>query len=232
MHNIRNLLDNFASSSASDRELAVKIHNYVRDEIRFGFTRKFDLAEPEYTLEQGYGHSNPKGVLFTRLLKDVGINSQLHFITTKKKFLEGAIPSFFYGLLPEEISHSYAEVNISGKYLKVDSYIVDKALHRAILNLLFEKNLHSGFGVYSGSSPEWDGKTNNFVQIKEKESILEDHGSFEEPEDYFFKFSSYKHQFLGIQFSYALNLFSELSPTPFEIWVNSELNHIRTGKTL
>ena len=38
---------------AGKRANAVRLHDYVRDQIRFGFTARFDAATPEETLADG-----------------------------------------------------------------------------------------------------------------------------------------------------------------------------------
>jgi hypothetical protein len=226
MHDIKRLIENYKSNSTNSKELVIKIHDYVRDKVRFGFTRKFDLASPTYTLETGYGHANSKGALFVKLLKDAGIKAQLHFVTISKSFLEGALPPVLFHLLPDEITQSYTEVNINGNTFKVDSYTIDKALHNALLLKLSEEGKHRGYGTFISTSCDWDGASNNFVQFH-SDMLLEDHGNFDNPEDYYFHNTSYKHQFIGIQFSYLLEYSSLVFAKNFEVWANSILNHYR-----
>ena len=58
--------------SPSEAELAVKVHNYVRDQVLFGFTPYFDTATAAQTLELRAGHCNPKGCLFVELCRKAG----------------------------------------------------------------------------------------------------------------------------------------------------------------
>jgi hypothetical protein len=71
----------------------VRIHDFVRDQIRFGFTKKFDFASTVETLKFEKGHCIPKAVLFKEMLKMVGIESRLHFITIKSDILFGIFNS-------------------------------------------------------------------------------------------------------------------------------------------
>jgi len=45
-------------------EEAIRIFHFVRDEIKFAFTKGFDIAKASYTLQQKEGHCNPKTTLF------------------------------------------------------------------------------------------------------------------------------------------------------------------------
>jgi transglutaminase-like putative cysteine protease len=56
-----------AMGLASDHDKAIALHNYVRDRVKFGFTRYFDTAKPDYTLACGIGHCNPKSWLMDSL---------------------------------------------------------------------------------------------------------------------------------------------------------------------
>lgn len=228
MYNIKSLVENLIEGCTSDKEKAIKIHNYVRDNIRYGLTRKLDLASPEYTLETGYGHCNSKGVLFVRLLREAGVNALHHFVTIRKEILKDAFPSPIYEVMPKYISHSYVEVNISGKYIRTDSFLLEKKLFQKLFDKLIEENRFCGYGININSKCEWDAKNDSFSQYHIN-LMEEDHGTFENPLDYYYEFNSYKHQFLGVQYSIVLDLLGTIMNGQFEIWSNSVLNHHRVA---
>jgi hypothetical protein len=228
MYNVKSLVENLIEGSESDKEKAIKIHNFVRDNIRFGLTRKLDLASPEYTLENGYGHCNAKGVLFVRLLREAGINALHHFVTIKKDIFLDAFPYTIYSLFPPKISHSYVEVNINGKYIRTDSFCVEKALFLKLMSKLIDENRFCGYGININSKCDWDAKSDSFSQFH-RNLLEEDHGTFENPLDYYYEYHSYKHQFFGIQFSIVLDMIGSMLNGQFEIWSNSVLNHYRSS---
>ena len=61
----------------------------MKNNIKFGFTKKFDLPTNEETLDFKIGHCNPKATLFKELLQMVGIEARLHFVTIKSDILNG-----------------------------------------------------------------------------------------------------------------------------------------------
>lgn len=61
--------------SAAPRQNAVALHDYVRDEFKFGFNQYFDAASPEYTLRYGVGCCNNKSRLLTALFKQMGLEA-------------------------------------------------------------------------------------------------------------------------------------------------------------
>ena len=78
------------------------------------------------------------------------------------------------------------------------------------------------------SKCDWDAKSDSFSQFH-RNLLEEDHGTFENPLDYYYEYHSYKHQFFGIQFSIVLDMIGSMLNGQFEIWSNSVLNHYRSS---
>ena len=51
MAEFRELVERLAAESEDREYLLRRVHNYVRDEIKFGWTAQFDQAEADYTLK-------------------------------------------------------------------------------------------------------------------------------------------------------------------------------------
>ena len=83
---IRQLQDTTAFSS--ERERCVALHNFVRDEIAFGFTVGFEGVSPEQTLAARRGHCNAQADLFRALLEAVDIPARLRFVQIAKETLQ------------------------------------------------------------------------------------------------------------------------------------------------
>lgn len=228
--NLNDIVMNLTADKGSDREKVLKIVDFVREEIKFGFSRMFDYASPEYTLSTKFGHSIPKSILLQQMLKEININSLVHFITIKKDILWQVFPDIFFHLMPPMISHSYLEINIEGRYYKTDSYVIERNLLSFGKSKLIEQHFDYGYGTFSdvNLSP-WEGSYDLFTQFR-REEIEEDHGAFQDPNDYFENFQSYKHKLFGIHFSHAFNWASNFFHIPFEIWINSSLNHYRSSQ--
>lgn len=77
----------------TERDKAIVLHNYVRDQVKFGFTKFFDKATPENTLACGVGHCNPKSQLMVAFFRAIGLESYEHFTAIPNDILKGVFPS-------------------------------------------------------------------------------------------------------------------------------------------
>lgn len=179
------------------------IYLFVRDEIKFGFTRRFDNASPDETLELGVGHCNPQGALFASLLQAQGIPARLRFVDLSNGVLRGVLP-----VPPPRLLHSYVELqlptdknandqlpqpvsgsaidhedDVSEKWIRVDGYIADTVLFNAATAKLKREDQQEGYGVHVAGSIDWDGESDCFSQMAdETRQVDEDLGAFDEPE--------------------------------------------------
>ncbi|GEM_PF-1340762 len=67
---------------------AIALHDYVRDQVKFGFNKYFDAPSPDYTLTCDYGHCNPKSHLMTVLFKMLGLEAYQHFIAIPEDIIK------------------------------------------------------------------------------------------------------------------------------------------------
>ncbi len=166
------------SGCKTDRKRAVRVHDFVRDRVRFGVTPWFDVADPATTLRLGVGHCNPKATLFVGVLRELGIEARLHFVTITNEVLRGLWPDGAGP--PSRLSHAYSEVRLDGSWQRVDSYVVDRALWPGAAARLAEKRWAMGFGVHADGAPDWDGHGDAFSQLADDAMVLEDHGAWED----------------------------------------------------
>lgn len=224
---IQNITKNIIDNTSTEKEKAVLIHNFVRDKIRFGFTRLLDFCSPEDTLRYGYGTAISKGILMMAMLKECEINSQMHFITVDKKLFDGVFPEPVTLFVPQHLTHGYLEINIDGKYCKVDSYTVEKSLFEKLRQKLSLEEKQVGYGISLKGSIDWNGTTDSLLQSNAPDIFLDDHGSFQDPYIYFKEYDSYKHKFFSLQYADMVNGIANLLNLPIEIYLNSVLNHLR-----
>jgi len=57
---VREVVEQIVAGTESELEIAIMLHNYVRDNVKFGFNKYFDATPPDYTLACGQGHCNPR----------------------------------------------------------------------------------------------------------------------------------------------------------------------------
>lgn len=166
---------------SSGQQKAIAIHNYVRDEVLFGFTAQFYRMKASEVLAAGKGFGNTKGTLFIALLRAAGIPARAHFVSLDKSILD----PFMMPPVPY-LDHSYTEVWLDNCWVKVDSYIVDADLYRNAISMLKTEPKPQAFGVYRNGSRNWDGKSDCFVQYNAK-SMGEDFGVYQDVADFYAK---------------------------------------------
>ncbi len=153
-------------AAQDDVERAVRIHDFVRDHIVFGWAGAFYDQKASEVLASGIGYCNTKSTLFVAMLRAAGIPAKQHFVNINSAILEGILnPGTPY------VDHSYTEVFLRGKWLKLDSYIVDTKLANAARRRLQGENRLLGYGVHRDGVSHWDGLSDAFSQYLNNGSI-------------------------------------------------------------
>jgi len=167
-----------------DAERVASIFNYVRDGITFAFPCGGDLVAASETIKSARGQCNTKGTLFLALCRAAGIEARLHFSSIKKEIQRGLFTGLMYRLMPDEISHSWIEVKLEGRWHRIDAYINDFDFYQKGKSALAARNWDTGFSIScsaGSSTADLDFEDEGFVQM---DAVVKDHG-IHEPEDYF-----------------------------------------------
>lgn len=165
------------TGAGDDVERAVRLHDFVRDHIRFGWAPAFDRCRASEVLRDGVGFCNTKATLLAALLRAAGIPARIHCATIHRNILHGLLrpPQVF-------LDHSYVEAWLGGQWIGFDSYNIDRPLHTAAMARCSSEGLRMGYGVHAGGTTEWDGRSPAFVQFVDDGSVAnfsdEDFGSF------------------------------------------------------
>lgn len=150
---VRKFAAGTCAGATSDIEKAVRIHNAVRDEVKFGFLSGFYECKASETLAKRRGFCNTKSTLFTAALRSQNIPARIIFVDINTQILQHCIsPPTPY------VDHSYTEVYLEGSWVKTDSYIVDKPLFDSAKRLLEEDDAVIGYGVHRNGTVEWTGR--------------------------------------------------------------------------
>lgn len=192
--NFDEVVNDAKCNSCNDRELAINLHNFVRDNIAFGFTPYFDHAEPEKTLAMGVGHCNPQANLMAKLFRGAGLKARFKPVTITNDVLRGVAVS------PPKLSHIFTEVYLDKKWIRLDSYIVDKPLRQAAVKMLENESRELGYGCHVNSTGNWDGVNDSFSQIAGPHLIIEEHEPVEDIHD-FYASKDYLHKLGPFSFS-------------------------------
>ena len=220
---VEETVERVIAGTTGERERAIALHDAVRERVKFGFNKYFDAAPPDYALACGYGHCNPKSRLLVALFRAAGLESYQHFVVIPKEILKGAIPASRYWMIPAELSHSYVDVRVEGRWRAIDSHIVDTALLQGALDRLARENRSLGYGVRVDSTNTWDGQSDAFSQFDEG-FMIEDHGRVEDVEAYF-RDRRYRNKALGLPFNTMFQLMGEVGVAP----MNAHIEKIRRG---
>jgi transglutaminase-like putative cysteine protease len=143
-----------------EKSKAIAIHNFVRDEIKFGFSKSFWKQTASEVLIEKTGFCNTKTTLFIAMLRASKIPARQIFVNIDSSILDGYVDTG-----SDFVDHSYAEVLINGNWVKTDSYIVDTTLFNSAQKHLADQNRKIGFGTVAGATNQWDGTSNAFSQF-------------------------------------------------------------------
>lgn len=173
----------------SEYNKILKIYNYVRDDIAFGYNED-DAITASKVLKDGYGQCNTKGILFMSLLRAVCIKCRIHGFTIDKSLQKGAIKGFYYNLAPNEIVHSWVEVYYNSKWYNLEGFILDiKYLNNLQNKFSSCTNSFCGYGVatkdFQNPIINWN-ENDTYIQ---KEGIVRDFGIFDNPDEFLKKHS-------------------------------------------
>lgn len=168
----------------SEHERIGACYDFVRNEIAFGYNRSDDIPASA-VLVDGYGQCNTKGTLLMALLRGVGIRCRLHGFTIHKALQRGVVPELVYPLAPAEIVHSWVEIEVDGKWINLEGFILDTPFLDAVQKSLRGTESLCGYGVgtdcLSAPPVEWTG-TDTYIQ---KTGIARDLGLFDSPDDFY-----------------------------------------------
>lgn len=169
----------------TDREKLERIFLFVRDEIVFGFPDKGDLVLASETIETGMGQCNTKATLMLALCRACGLSARIHFSLISKDIQRGFFTGIAHWLMPQNISHSWIEVEIEGQWRRIDSFINDMSLHQAAEQELARRGWRVGFSLALSeghASADFNIDENAFEQMA---AVTDDHGVWDDPAEYY-----------------------------------------------
>ncbi len=186
-HSIQSLLKSKKWLEMDKIERVKSIYNYVRDDIKFGYNKSDEIPASK-VLKNGYGQCNTKATLLMALLRSVGIPNRIHGFTIEKLLQKGAVNGLWYFLSPNNILHSWVEVNIDDKWYILEGVILDKEyLTKLQIKNKDCKTTFCGYGAFTNDfqNPPIDWDLNNtFIQEK---GINHDFGLFDSPDEFYAK---------------------------------------------
>ncbi|MCM8766546.1 MAG: transglutaminase family protein [Candidatus Omnitrophica bacterium] len=148
-------------NSFSEKQKAIDIFNFVRDEIKYRFDYSYRKASE--TLKRGYGNCFNKSNLQISLLRSCGIYSGYKVYLIKKDVFLPIVPEEIYELISQPTIHVSCVVYLEGRWIEADATID------------FELYNHIYRNIENWKYVEWDGEKD--ISIHEK-YIVENQGIY------------------------------------------------------
>ena len=214
---IRRLVEDREWRSLPTHDRIGATYDFVRNDILFGYNRADDISAAE-VLADGLGQCNTKGTLLMALLRAVGVRCRLHGFTIHKALQRGVVPEPVYPFAPEEIIHSWVEVETETGWVNLEGFILDAAFLSSLQSTFSGTLSLCGYGAGTDSlqAPpvEWTGG-DTYIQ---ETGIVQDFGTFNAPDDFFVNHRQ--------SFSLVKDL---LYRHIIRHWMNARVRHIRSG---
>jgi len=148
-------------NSYSEKQKAIDIFNFVRDEIKYRFDYSYTKASE--TLKKGYGNCFNKSNLQIALLRSCGIYAGYKVYMIKKEIFFPIVPQDIYELISQPTIHVSCVVFLNNRWVEADTTID------------FELYNHIYRNMENWKYEEWDGEKD--ISIPEK-YIIENQGIY------------------------------------------------------
>lgn len=215
---ISQLIEERGWKSLSTHDRIGAAYDYVRNEIAFGYNRADDIAASE-VLADGFGQCNTKGTLLMALLRGVGVQCRLHGFTIHKALQRGVVPELVYPIAPDEIIHSWVEVETENGWANLEGFILDTQFLSALQNTFSGTTSLCGYGAgtdcLTAPPVAWTG-SDTYIQ---KTGIAQDFGTFDSPDEFY---RTYRQSFSAMQ--------GLLYRHVIRHWMNARVRRIRSGQ--
>lgn len=95
------------------------------------------------------------------------------------------MPELVYPIAPEEILHSWIEVELDGRWINLEGFILDSAFLKILQSSFADRESLCGFGAgtdcLSAPPVEWNGQ-DTYIQ---ETGIVQDFGTFDTPDVFY-----------------------------------------------
>ena len=148
---IINKSNELIGQDSKPKDAAIKIFNFIRDEIPFEANKADEKASD--TLQRGSGFCVTKSNLQIALLRAIGIPARYHHVHLRKEILSGVIPAASLDLIPEGVItyHPWCECYLNNNWVSCEALYPKKLV----------SELRQGGFITKEQIPtiDWDGET-------------------------------------------------------------------------
>ena len=182
---VRQTAKRLVNNVSDTREKLSRLFLYVRDDIKFRFPDDGDHVKASDTIQLGFGQCNTKATLFLALCRVIGIPARIHFSLISKDIQKGFFTGLAYWLMPREISHSWIEVEVDGRWQRIDTFINDLALFKAAKAELKRRGWPVGFSLALQNGEAFANLNFDREAFQQMAAVTNDHGIWDDPADYY-----------------------------------------------
>lgn len=179
---IRLLALSLTQLQRTPHDKAVACFNYVRS-LPFGSVGDGIYVRATEVLKRGRGDCHTKSTLLVALLRSIELPARMRFLTLRGEFLRGLLD---LDSLP--VIHCAVEVLLDGRWVLVDTHVVDPAFACAARQRLRSEGHTLGWGIHLLGQTDWDGHSPAFGQIVPEDHDswpLRDWGVFDDPAHFY-----------------------------------------------
>ena len=167
---LREKAKDIVSGSLTQKESALRLFYFVRDQIMFGMD--YPDVRASRTLSKKIGFCLTKTNLQIALLRAINIPARCHYVHLPKEQVKDITPGFMYSRMPAVIGHSWCECYLANRWIACEA-IMDKSLYEADLKMGF-------FTKQQVPTIDWDGE-NDLILFKPW--FIKDIGTFSNLKD-------------------------------------------------
>ncbi len=173
-----------------DKNKIIRILNYVKNDIVFGFSKK-PLLSASQILAEGRGYALTKSILLKTLLDASGVLCRFHAFRVNKNLYQGLVSPLNYNMLSDHMISAWVEVFHNNQWLVADGTLLDTAYFESLQTNFHEAQKEfTGFGcavfLDNNIPTVWNGKNHTYCQ---RAAITRDLGVIEEFEWFFTEFA-------------------------------------------
>jgi len=188
-HEIQELIKEQNWLNLVDKNKIIRILDFVKNDIVFGFSKK-PLLSASQVLAEGRGYALTKSILLKTLLEASGILCRFHAFRVNKKIYRGLVGPMNYNRLPDHLISSWIEVFFNNQWLVADGVLLDEPYFQSLQNDFHDDQkeyIYLGCAVFLDNTVHtaWNGKIHTYCQ---RAAITKDLGVIEEFDWFFSEF--------------------------------------------
>ncbi len=188
-HDIQELVNEQNWLNLIDKNKIMRILNFVKNDIVFGFSKK-PLLPASQILSEGRGYALTKSILLKTLLDASGILCRFHAFKVNKKVYRGLVGPMNYNMLPDHLISAWIEVFYDNQWLVADGVLLDDPYFESLQSDFQDDQIEYqklGCAVFLDNSVNtvWNGKNHTYCQ---RAAITKDLGVIEEFDWFFTEF--------------------------------------------